>query len=91
MNWLMADKCPICYKESHGLVRDKINGESNLSQHMALQELWVWYFGNMECHLVLKIDLKLGEPVELVSQKLSELGVKEIVRMDHSHIIGVFN
>ena len=45
----------------------------------------------IECHLALKIDLKLGEPVELVSQKLRELGVKEIVRMDHSHIIGVFN
>jgi len=45
----------------------------------------------MECYLVLKIDLKLGEPVELVSQKLRELGVKEIVRMDHWHIIGIFN
>jgi len=45
----------------------------------------------IECHLVLKMDLKIGEPVELVSQKLRELGVKEIVRMDQWHIIGIFN
>jgi len=45
----------------------------------------------IECHLALKVDLKIGEPVELVSQKLRELGVKEIVRMDHAHIIGIFN
>lgn len=45
----------------------------------------------VECHDALKLDLGLGEPVELVVNKLREIGAKEIIHVDDSHVIGIFD
>jgi len=44
----------------------------------------------VECHLALKVDLGLGEPVELVSSKLKDLGAKCILQLDSEHLVGLF-
>jgi len=45
----------------------------------------------IECHLTLKIDFGLGDPVEVVSSKLKELGVKCIIQYDDEHVMGLFD
>lgn len=44
----------------------------------------------IECHNALKVDLLLGEPVPLVTEKLFQLGAKKVVRTDTNHVIGYF-
>ena len=45
----------------------------------------------VECHDALKVDLGLGEPVELVSEKLRELGALRITQTDQYHVLAFFN
>jgi len=44
----------------------------------------------IECHNALKVDLLLGEPVPLVTEKLYQLGAKKVMRTDANHVIGYF-
>lgn len=44
----------------------------------------------IECHNALKVDLFLGEPVPLVTEKLYELGAKQVIRCDSNHVLGFF-
>lgn len=45
----------------------------------------------VECHDALRVDLHLGDPVPLVTEKLLSLGATRVVMIDENHVIGVFN
>lgn len=44
----------------------------------------------VECHTALKVDLGLGEPVPLVTEKLLNLGASRVTQTDEFHVLGFF-